>query len=89
MEHLTIIVNRVAKSGSITITITLTGLGGMYVIAPKLFSDEFLKPMQYGLILTDGAIRKEGYPMMGTNQLWQAITWPLIWLGRTTCTYMA
>lgn len=80
-DHLAVKVERVAKSGSITVSITLTGLDGVHVITPKLFSDDLLRPMQYGLLMTDATIDK-GYPQMDTNQLWQAIIWPLTWPGR-------
>ncbi len=80
-DHLAIKVKRIAKSGGIIMNITFTGLGGMYVVAPKLFSDDLLRPMRYGLLMTDATIDK-GYPQMDTNQLWQAIIWPLTWPGR-------
>ncbi|WP_054854355.1 hypothetical protein [Vulcanisaeta distributa] len=64
-----------AKSGGVTITMNLTGLGGTHIITPKLFSDGELRAMQYGLFLTDGSVNKRGYPEMGTNQLWQVVAW--------------
>ncbi|WP_243676462.1 hypothetical protein [Vulcanisaeta distributa] len=83
-ENLTINVARVAKSGSITIEMAFTGLrGGTHIAVPKLFDENKLRAMQYGLLLTDGSIHKRGgYPVMGTNQLWQAIAWLLAWPGR-------
>ncbi|ADN51258.1 hypothetical protein [Vulcanisaeta distributa] len=80
-DHLAVKVERVAKSGSITVSIMLTGLDGVHVITPKLFSDDLLRPMRYGLLMTDATIDK-GYPQMDTNQLWQAVVWPLTWPGR-------
>ncbi len=80
--NLAIEVARVAGSGSITMRIALTGLKGVHVITPKLFDDSELRAMQYGLLLTDGSIHKKGYLVMDTNQLWQAIAWPLTWPGK-------
>ncbi len=77
-ENLAIEITRVAKAGSITINISLTGLEGVNVAVPKLLDDNTLEAMQYGLLMTDGAINKKGYPTMSTNQLWQAIIFPLM-----------
>ncbi len=82
MEHIAIEVERVAKSRSIIMNITLTGLKGVSVIASKLLSGNRLRAMQYGLLLTDGSIHDEGYPEMATNQVWQAITFSLIFPGK-------
>ncbi|WP_054854597.1 hypothetical protein, partial [Vulcanisaeta distributa] len=88
-ENLTIKVVRVAKSGNITITMNLTGLrGGFHVVVPKLFSDGKLRAMRYGLLLTDGSIDKEGYPVMATTQLWQIVAWLMAWSRRNyICVY--
>ncbi|WP_243670870.1 hypothetical protein [Vulcanisaeta sp. JCM 16161] len=53
---------------------------------PKLFGDNKLRAMQYGLLLTDGTIDEEGYPVMSTNQLWQASFGHWLGQGRTTYT---
>ncbi len=79
---------RVAKAGNITITMNLTGLRGFHVVVPKLFSDGKLRAMQYGLLLTDGSIDKEGYPVMATTQLWQVVAWLMAWPRRNyICVY--
>ncbi|GAB6947160.1 hypothetical protein JCM16161A_12900 [Vulcanisaeta sp. JCM 16161] len=78
-ESLTIYLERVAKTESITITLRLNGLRGTYISVPILFSGNTLRAMQYGLLLTDGSISKDRYPEMGTNQLWQVITWLSAW----------
>ncbi len=80
-ENLAIVVDRVAGSRGITISISLTGLRGTHVITPRLLGDGKLKTMQCGLILTDGSI-KNGYPVMPTTQLWQAIAWLIAWPGK-------
>ena len=82
-DYLTIEIERVAKSGSIVINIPLIGPGGLHIIVPKLFNDHMLKAMQYGLFMTDGSVDHEGYPVMNTNHLWQAITWLLTWPGNS------
>ncbi len=64
------------------VTITLTELGGVRVNSPKLFNDEFLKPMQYGLLLTDGSFDSKSRPEMSTTQLWQSVAWLMAWPGR-------
>ncbi len=83
-KHLSIVISRVAESGSVTVRIVMTGLrGGINVVTPRLFGDNVLKPMQYGLMMTDGgAIDEYGYPIMGTDHLWQSIIWVLLWPGR-------
>ncbi len=81
-ENLAIEVARVAKSGTITINISLTSLEGANVAVLRLFSDNTLKAMQYGLLLTDGAVHEVGYPETRTHQLWQAIAWPIAWPGK-------
>ncbi|WP_243675751.1 hypothetical protein [Vulcanisaeta distributa] len=53
-KHLVVKVERVVRSGDVTVTISLTELGGVDVVTPKLFGDGVLRPMQYGLMLTDG-----------------------------------
>ncbi|MGC8606244.1 MAG: hypothetical protein ACP5L5_01630 [Vulcanisaeta sp.] len=82
-ENLAINVARVAKSGTITINISLTGLEGVNVVVPKPLSDEKLRASQYGLLMTDGAIDMRGYPTMGTNQLWQSVAFALVFPGKT------
>ncbi len=47
-ESLAIDVVRVAKSGSITVMLHITGLKGFNVITPKLFGENTLRAMQYG-----------------------------------------
>jgi len=80
-RYLAIEIERIAKSpDNITIEISLSDLGGIDVVMPKLFSDNILEAMRYGLLLTDGSIVK-GYPAMNTNQLWQVIAWILVWSG--------
>ncbi|WP_243675241.1 hypothetical protein, partial [Vulcanisaeta distributa] len=81
-ENITIGVKRVAKSGGVTVIMHLTGLRGFHVITPKLFGDGDLRAMQYGLLLTDGSIDDDGYPVMGTNQLWQVFAWLIAWPGK-------
>ncbi|WP_243671412.1 hypothetical protein [Vulcanisaeta sp. JCM 16161] len=81
-EDLAIEISRVAKTGGITMQISFTGLKGVHVVVPKLFSDGKLRAMWCGLLLTDGAINKDGYPAMGTSQLWQAFAWLLAWPGK-------
>ncbi|WP_243671718.1 hypothetical protein [Vulcanisaeta sp. JCM 16161] len=81
-DGLAIEMARVAGSGSITMQISLTGLRGINVVVPKLFSGNRLRAMQCGLLLTDGSIDEEGYPKMGTTQLWQAIAWLTAWPGK-------
>ncbi|WP_446752999.1 hypothetical protein [Vulcanisaeta sp. JCM 16161] len=81
--HSTIEVARVAKSGNITISISLTGLKGIDVFVPKFLDDKRLRASQYGLLLTDGTTNKKGYPAMGTNRLWQAIIFSLIFPGKS------
>ncbi|GAB6946572.1 hypothetical protein JCM16161A_07020 [Vulcanisaeta sp. JCM 16161] len=81
-DGLAIEIARVAKSGSITVDISLTGLKGVDTVVPRLFSGNKLRAMQCGLLLTDGAIDEEGYPMMGTSQLWQVFAWLLAWPGK-------
>ncbi len=83
-KHLAIVVNRVAKVESLTIQISFTGLKGIHVVVPKLFSGNRLRAMQCGLLLTDGSIDKKGYPEMGTHQLWQAIAWLIAWPGKNS-----
>ncbi|WP_243668310.1 hypothetical protein [Vulcanisaeta sp. JCM 16161] len=80
-EGLAIKVARVAKSGNITINITLDGLVGVHVTTPKLFNDKALRASQCGLMLTDGSI-DNGYPIMNTTQLWQATIFPLMFPGK-------
>ncbi|GAB6946874.1 hypothetical protein JCM16161A_10040 [Vulcanisaeta sp. JCM 16161] len=82
MKHLAIEMARVAKRGNITVNITLTGLKGVHVAIPKLFGDGKLRAMQCGLMLTDGSIDNDGYPMMSTNQLWQVFAWLTAWPGK-------
>ncbi len=81
-EHLSIAINKVAKSSDVTIFITLNDLNSVHVNTPILFNNDVLKTMQYGLMLTDGAINKEGYPEMSTSHLWQVIVWLMAWLGK-------
>ncbi|BDR91579.1 hypothetical protein [Vulcanisaeta souniana] len=80
-EHLAISVKRTAKSGSIIIRLTLNNLKGIHIDIPRFF-DDLLRPMQYGLMLTDGSIHERGYPVMGTNYLWQVIAWLMAWPGK-------
>ncbi len=82
-DHLSITITRIRGSG-VTINISLVGSrGGTNVVTPRLFSDDVLKPMRYGLIMTDGSIDKRGgYLVMNTNQLWQSVMWILTWPGR-------
>ncbi|ADY02089.1 hypothetical protein VMUT_1888 [Vulcanisaeta moutnovskia 768-28] len=76
-KDVTIEVNKVAKSESVTIRLTLKGLGGDNVKVANTFSDEkLLKAVQYGWEMTDGTI-KDNHPTMGTTQPWQAILWTL------------
>ncbi|WP_243666562.1 hypothetical protein [Vulcanisaeta sp. JCM 16159] len=82
VEDLAIEIDRVAKSGSITINISLMRLRETYVVVPRLFDNERLRAMQCGLMLTDGSIDKKGYPEMGTHQLWQVFAWSLAWPGK-------
>ncbi len=59
-KHITIEVAKV-KGGSVTINISLVGSrGGTNVVTPRLFGDDVLKPMRYGLMMTDGSIDKRG-----------------------------
>ncbi|WP_243668796.1 hypothetical protein [Vulcanisaeta sp. JCM 16161] len=81
-ENLVVVIARVAKMGSITVNISLIGLEGVRMVVPRLFGDNRLRAMQYGLLLTDGTIDEEGYPVMGTNQLWQAFAWLIAWPGK-------
>ncbi|WP_243666209.1 hypothetical protein [Vulcanisaeta sp. JCM 16159] len=83
-NHLAIEIERVARSEGVTISISFTGLGGDYVVVPKLFGDGKLRAMQCGLLLTDGSIDEDGYPEMGTNQLWQVSAWLLAWPGKNS-----
>ncbi|WP_243678499.1 hypothetical protein [Vulcanisaeta distributa] len=80
-DHLAIDVERVAKSGSTTIEIIFTGLKGTHIAVPKQFGENKLRAMQCGLLMTDGSVDKYGYPVMVTNQLWQAIAWLMAWPG--------
>ncbi len=82
-EHITININKIAKSEGIIIKIILTGLKGTNIVVPKLFSNTKLRAAQDGVLITDGTIDEDGYPAMGTNQLWQTIIFPLIWPGNT------
>ncbi len=82
-EHLAITITRVAKSWSITIVMSLTGFIGIDVVEPKLFSDNKLMALQYGLLLIDGTINEEGYPDMSTAQLWQTLIFTLVFPGKT------
>ncbi|WP_243680930.1 hypothetical protein [Vulcanisaeta souniana] len=83
-RNITIIIIRVANSNSVIIHTVLVGLrGGTDIVIPRLFGDDVLKPMRYGLIMTDGSIDKRGgYLVMNTNQLWQSVMWILTWPGR-------
>ncbi|ADN51733.1 hypothetical protein [Vulcanisaeta distributa] len=80
-KHLSIKITRV-RGSSVTINISLVGSRGISVVTPRLFGDDVLKPMRYGLIMTDGSIDKRGYLVMNTNQLWQSVMWILTWPGR-------
>ncbi|WP_054842877.1 hypothetical protein [Vulcanisaeta distributa] len=81
-EHLAVIINRIAKSGSVVMHITFTGLKDAYVVVPRLFDDDKLRAMQNGWLMTDGTIHKGGYPEMGTNYLWQVIAWLMVFPGK-------
>ncbi|ADN49508.1 hypothetical protein [Vulcanisaeta distributa] len=81
-RHLSVAIERVAVSGSITITLRLIGRKGIYIVAPRLLSNNLLKPAEYGLLLTDGTIDKDGYPKMNTNHLWQIIVFSLAYPGK-------
>ncbi|MGC9153076.1 MAG: hypothetical protein ACP5GY_05000 [Vulcanisaeta sp.] len=80
--HLAIEIERVAGAKGATIHMSLTGFKGTHIITPKLLADEKLRAMQYGLLLTDGSIHEGGYPIMSTNQLWQAVTFTLVFPGK-------
>ncbi|WP_054857319.1 hypothetical protein [Vulcanisaeta sp. JCM 16159] len=88
-ENLAITINRVAKSGSITITLYLTGLEGFRVITPKLLDDGKLRATQYGLLLTDGSIHKRATQRWVLTSSGKPSPGSLRGLGGTTCTLMA
>ncbi|ADN49966.1 hypothetical protein [Vulcanisaeta distributa] len=81
-RNITIIISKVANSNSVIIHTVLVGLRGTDIVIPRLFGDDVLKPMRYGLMMTDGSIDKRGYLVMNTNQLWQSVMWILTWPGR-------
>ncbi|MGC8605999.1 MAG: hypothetical protein ACP5GZ_01415 [Vulcanisaeta sp.] len=81
-ENLAIIIARVAESESITSHISLTGLGGIDVIVPKSLNDKGLRAIQCGLLLTDGSIDRDDYPVMGTNRLWQVVVFTMVFPGK-------
>ncbi len=83
-EHITIEISRMARNNSTLIVMRLTGLDGVDVVAPKLLDNDELKAMQYGLLLTDGSIDGKGYPEMDTTQLWQVITFTLVFPGKVS-----
>ncbi|MGC9178896.1 MAG: hypothetical protein ACP5GZ_01675 [Vulcanisaeta sp.] len=75
-------VARVAKSGSITIFLTLSKLEGDDVKIANTFSNEkLLKAIQYGWEMTDGGINYK-HPAMVTSQPWQVVLWPLCYPGK-------
>ncbi|ADN50095.1 hypothetical protein Vdis_0702 [Vulcanisaeta distributa DSM 14429] len=76
-DHLSIAITKIRGSG-VTINISLVGSRGTNIITSKLFSDDTLRPMQYGWLMTDASITHD-YPTMGTNQLWQSVMWILTW----------
>ena len=80
--HLAIEIERVAGAKGATIRMSLTGFKGTHIITPKLLDDEKLRAMQYGLLLTDGSIHEGDYPIMSTSQLWQAVTFTLVFPGK-------
>ncbi|WP_243671575.1 hypothetical protein [Vulcanisaeta sp. JCM 16161] len=79
-EKLAVAISRVRNS--VMVNITLAGLEGVHVITLKLINDEVLRASQCGLMLTDGSIDKDGYPIMNTNRLWQAVIFPLTFPGK-------
>ncbi|MGC9153969.1 MAG: hypothetical protein ACP5GY_09650, partial [Vulcanisaeta sp.] len=75
-------VKRVAKGGSITISLSLSKLEGDDVRVTNTFSDEeALKAIQRGWEMTDGGI-KHKHPAMGTSQPWQVVLWSLCYPGK-------
>ncbi|WP_243676187.1 hypothetical protein [Vulcanisaeta distributa] len=84
-KHIAINASRMASSGGVAVLLRLTGLrGGFRVITPKLFGENKLRAMRCGLLMTDGAIDKKGYPEMDTNQAWQVFAWLITWPGRNS-----
>ncbi len=81
-SHLIIVVEKFSGNRGITVRPTLTNTRGVYVISPRLFDNNVLRAMQYGLLLTDGTVDRDGYPEMSTTYLWQGIVWPLVFPGK-------
>ncbi|MGC8543310.1 MAG: hypothetical protein ACP5NQ_05170, partial [Vulcanisaeta sp.] len=72
---------KVAKSGGITIILTLKGLEGSDVMVDNTFSDKkVIETCRYGFEMTDGSYTSN-YPSMGTTQPWQAVLWSLCYPG--------
>ncbi|MGC8606367.1 MAG: hypothetical protein ACP5L5_02275 [Vulcanisaeta sp.] len=81
-EDIAVIVSKVAKSGSITISLSLSKLEGDDVRVTNTFSDEeALKAIQRGWEITDGGIMN-GHSAMGTSQPWQVVLWSLAYPGK-------
>ncbi len=81
-KDVTVDVAKVAKSGNITINLTLSELEGDDVKVDNTFIDEkVLKAIQYGWELTDGGIKRKR-PAMGTSQPWQVVLWSLTYPGK-------
>ncbi|WP_237699645.1 hypothetical protein [Vulcanisaeta moutnovskia] len=80
-KDVTVDVAKVAKSGNITINLTLSELEGDDVKVDNTFIDgELLRAIQYGWEITDGSIKRKR-PAMGTSQPWQVVLWSLCYPG--------
>ncbi|MGC9179162.1 MAG: hypothetical protein ACP5GZ_03005 [Vulcanisaeta sp.] len=75
-------VDKVAKSGNVTISLSLSKLEGDNVKVANTFSDkEALRAIQHGWGMTDGGITSN-HPAMNTAQPWQAVLWSLCYPGK-------
>jgi len=80
-KDVAVIVAKMAKSGSVTIRLSLSRSEGDDVKVANTFNDkELLKAIQHGWEMTDGSIM-EGYPRMTTSQPWQVVLWSLAYPG--------
>ena len=59
MKYPVIVIDRVAGNNNTTVIMKLTGLSGVDVVVPKLFSNNGLRAMWYRLLLIDGLFNKE------------------------------
>lgn len=89
--HITLEIDK-PNENSVTIQLRLKGLKGMKLKVPNIFRwtlskdeyrqfiNELIKALRGGFAITDENIHK-GKPAMSTTQIWQVITWSLLYPG--------